>query len=354
MALHNKQDDEFLTSFRTGMQQELEATRRQLKEINQTLTQSQSEIIRLTQKKATVTTQLQQLQSSGSSFSVVELRNIYNEALDSQQRLLVVRGQVEKLTTEKAGLERYQGLLERVIAYAKDSEQHTGNIRGAGQASLEMLIRAQEAERLHLSRQMHDGPAQALSNFIVQAEIATRLFEIEPSKAKDELDKLKNSAMRTFQKVRTFITDIRPMSLDDLGLVPTVRKFVESIKEQSGLEVTLNLQGAERRLEKYLEVFIFRAIQECVNNSVTYNTDNNAKVKIDIQLEIASNQVKVVVIDNGKGFDPGSLDEASGLGLKLIQERTQMLGGLFDLISEEGKGCQVSLQIPVSESAVIN
>ena len=77
---------------------------------------------------------------------------------------------------------------------------------------------------------MHDGPAQALSNFIVQAEIATRMYEIDPMKAKDELDKLKLSAMNTFQKIRTYIAELRPMMLDDLGLIMTLNKYVSGIK----------------------------------------------------------------------------------------------------------------------------
>jgi two-component system sensor histidine kinase DegS len=71
--------------------------------------------------------------------------------------------------------------------------------------TVEMIIQAQEAERQRLSRQMHDGPAQALSNFILQTEIAMRLFTIDQGKAKEELSNLKLSATSAFQKVRDFI-----------------------------------------------------------------------------------------------------------------------------------------------------
>ena len=101
------------------------------------------------------------------------------------------------------------------------------------------MINAQEAERQRLSRQMHDGPAQALSNFIVQTEIANRLLDIDAKRAKEELDNLKNSAMNTFKEVRTFIFELRPMMLDDLGLFPTVRRYVDNFKEQTGAEVNL-------------------------------------------------------------------------------------------------------------------
>jgi two-component system sensor histidine kinase DegS len=99
-----------------------------------------------------------------------------------------------------------------------------------------MLVNAQETERQRLSRQMHDGPAQALSNFILQTEIAMRLMDVDAGQAREELNSLKASAMGTFQKVRNFIFELRPMMLDDLGLAPTIRRYADAFKEQTGLD----------------------------------------------------------------------------------------------------------------------
>ena len=87
-----------------------------------------------------------------------------------------------------------------------------------------MIVTAQAAERQRLSRQMHDGPAQALSNFILQTEIAMRLLDVDPAQAREELGNLKTSAMGTFQKVLNFIFELRTMMLDDLGLITTLRR----------------------------------------------------------------------------------------------------------------------------------
>ena len=102
-----------------------------------------------------------------------------------------------------------------------------------------MLVNVQEAERQRLSRQMHDGPAQALSNFILQTEIAMRLLDVDPVQARSELGNLKVAAMSTFQKVRNFIFELRPMMLDDLGLAPTIRRYADMFKEQAGVEVSV-------------------------------------------------------------------------------------------------------------------
>jgi two-component system sensor histidine kinase DegS len=211
------------------------------------------------------------------------------------------------------------------------------------------LINAQEAERQRLSRQMHDGPAQALSNFIVQSEIASRTFDIDPVKAKEELEKLKNSAMNTFQKVRSFISELRPMSLDDLGLVPTLKKYAGNLKEQTGVDITVTVTGSERRLESYLEVYIFRALQELITNAVKHNLDNASKIRIEVNLALDSSLIRGVVKDNGKGMP--QTDEnllTSGLGLKLIRERAQLLGGSLAIKSSTTEGTEITLTVPAS------
>jgi len=206
---------------------------------------------------------------------------------------------------------------------------------------VEMLVNAQETERQRLSRQMHDGPAQALSNFILQTEIAMRLFDIDAGQARDELNNLKSSAMGTFQKVRNFIFELRPMMLDDLGLVPTVRRYSEAFKEQAGLDVNVTITGAERRLEPYLEIMLFRAIQELLGNAARHSQASQVKVNLDM----GDDRIRVSVDDNGKGFDPESVQQGNSLGLKLIRERAEMLGGNCEIDSAPGKGTRVAFAV---------
>jgi len=283
-----------------------------------------------------------------------DIRNAFNSAMDAQQRLLVMRGQLDKLQEQKNSLQKYQALLESILEYLHNGQ--TKNI--AIQAStdkvsmLEMLITSQESERQKLSRQMHDGPAQALSNFIVQSEIATRMYEIDQTKAKEELEKLKSSAMGTFQKIRTYISDLRPMMLDDLGLVPTIKRYVNNLKEQTGVDVNLIVIGTYRRLKPYLEVFVFRAVQELIGNAIKHNQDNVSKIKIDVTVTLENNLVKSEIRDNGKGIKQSEMQSTGGLGLKLIRERSQLLGGSLEVVSSESEGTQVTLIIPVEDEPV--
>src|SRR5512145_2368310 len=309
------------------LQTELEETEKALREVTLMIEQSQGEVLKLSQRNAAITTHLQQLQNQFDQMPPQEIRNIYDSALDSQQRLFVMRGQLEKLQNEKSHLERFKSTLERAQVVAGSGLSVSSGTGSKGPlASVEMLVNAQETERQRLSRQMHDGPAQALSNFILQTEIAMRLFDVDASQARGELNSLKASAMSTFQKVRNFIFELRPMMLDDLGLVPTVKRYVDTFKEQTGLEVTLAVTGQERRLESYLEVMVFRAVQELLGNAARHSQASQIKVQIDA----SDTAVRVSVEDNGRGFDMDRTGEKGGMGLKVIRDRVEMLGGTIE------------------------
>jgi len=328
---------------------ELQETLRALRETTLMIEQSQGEVSKLSQRNTAITSHLQQVQNQISETSVEEIRMAYDSALDAQQRLFVMRGQLEKLQSDKAHYERYKRALENVenggSGGASTSSLKSSGTTGKGSlASVEMLVNAQEAERQRLSRQMHDGPAQALSNFILQTEIAMRLLDVDPAQARDELGNLKGSAMGTFQKVRNFIFELRPMMLDDLGLIPTIRRYADTFKEQTALDVIVTISGNERRLESYLEVMVFRAIQELLGNAARHSQATLLKINVDLTDDL----IRVSVDDNGKGFDIDSVQEQN-LGLKLIRERTEMLGGTFEVDSATGKGTRIMFSLPAKK-----
>lgn len=329
-------------SFGQELQTEYDRSLQTLKEIGMMLDQSQGEMNKLTQRNTTITVKLQQLHSQIETMSATDVRIAYDAALDTQQRLFVMRGQMEKLQSDYNNIQKYADLIQRTLHIIRDNKMSAAGKASAQIATLEMMINAQEAERQRLSRQMHDGPAQALSNFILQADIAMRLFDIDPERARGELNNLKSSAMSTFQNIRNFIFDLRPMMLDDLGVVPTIRRFVDNFKEQTGLEVSLIVTGVERRLESYIEVLIFRSLQEIMSNVVRHS--QASQVKIQVQVDDAS--VRVSVEDNGKGFDVGQLQNTNGVGLKLIRERVELMGGTFDIDSIVGQGTHLVFQVP--------
>lgn len=323
---------------------DLEQYRREKKEITLMLEQSQVDLHKLAQRNAAITTHLQKIHGQFDSLPREDIRMAYDSALDTQQRLLVMRGQVDKLQSDQAHLTRYIDMMDKVIHILEHGgfSSNGGHVNKATLETIEMTIRAQEAERQRLSRQMHDGPAQTLSNFILQTEIAMRLFDVDQEKARQELDALRTAATNSFRKVRDFIFELRPMMLDDLGLVPTLKRYVEAFKQQSSTNILLSITGIERRLVSYEEVMIFRAIQELLSNVMQHSQ----AVQVKVHLDMAEDEVRVVVDDDGKGFITETLAECSGTGLKVIRDRVALLGGQFKIDGAPGQGTRVSFQIP--------
>jgi two-component system sensor histidine kinase DegS len=354
MTLPSKtQDQEEVTVWEKLKQDckiEQEQAQKELKEIMMLVEQSQLEVSRIQQRNASISAHLQQIQTQIESASKADIRMAYDAALDAQQRLFVMRGQIEKLQSDHTRIEHYLSILERINQALESGEFDQNGSKKDQMAlakSVEMIIQAQEAERGRLARKMHDGPAQALSNFILQTEIAMRLFDIDQTKAKEELAGIKTTASSTFQKVRDFIFDLRPMMLDDLGLVPTISRYVETYKEQSGIEVRLVSTGMEQRFESYLEVMVFRAIQELLGNIALHSQ----ATQVIIQMDSSTTGMRVSIEDNGKGFDVEKVPEKGSMGLKVIHDRVQMLGGTMEIHSTIGQGAHILFQIPSTNAA---
>ena len=326
----------------------LDQSRKELQEISLLMEQSQIEVSKLTQRNAGATGLLQRVQMQFESLPRDEIRAAYDSSLDAQQRLFVMRGQAEKFQSDHNRLKQFVDLLQKIQDYYSIEEPSVKRPRSvtATIELLEMLIQAQEAERQRLSRQMHDGPAQALSNLILETEIAMRLFDIDKAKAYEELNALKTSATVAFQQVRDFIFELRPMMLDDLGLVPTIKKYASALEEQSGVDIRLAISGSDNRLESYLEVMVFRAIQELLGNALSHSQ----ATQVNLQIHIDDAIVRVSIEDNGLGFDAENIKENTGMGLKVIKERVEMIGGTFAVNSQVGSGTQASFQVPASLS----
>jgi two-component system sensor histidine kinase DegS len=208
------------------------------------------------------------------------------------------------------------------------------------------VIEAQEQERQRLVRQLHDGPAQSLTNLILQAEICERVFDSDTTRARAELGELKTAVTTTFQKVRDYMFDLRPMMLDDLGLVPTLRRYVDNFNEKSSVPAVLTVTGSERRFTPYKEVVIFRVIQELLANVRTHAHATRVQVMLDLGDDLAH----VVVEDNGSGFNVAevlNVPQPKGIGLGTLRERLAMLGGDFRVESAVGRGTKVTVQMPI-------
>jgi two-component system sensor histidine kinase DegS len=244
-------------------------------------------------------------------------------------------------------MQRYADFLSRTLSIleGRSEDDLVEGDNGDNVTMIERIIDAQEEERRKISRHIHDGPAQALSNFILQSEIAMRLFDSDLDQAREEMFNLKTAAASTFSQVRDFIFDLRPMMLDDLGLVPTIRRYLEAYKEKTGLELALVITGTERRFQSHREVLTFRSIQSLLSNVREHAQATQVKVNIDLDEQ----QIRTVVEDNGRGFEAEQLfsDETADSSLITIRERIDQIGGEFDIDTAPGEGTRITFSIPI-------
>jgi len=210
------------------------------------------------------------------------------------------------------------------------------------------IIKAQEEERQRVAREIHDGPAQSMSNIVLKAEICERLVDSEPEKAKDELKILKSVVRDTLGDVRKIIYDLRPMSLDDLGLIPTLQRYIETYQEESKIAVSFKTRGTCDQLKPVVSLTVFRLVQEAINNIKKHAHAS----KVTINLEFLEKELKLYIVDNGVGFDIDSLktrghNNNGGFGLISMRERVQLLDGNFEINSTIGKGTRLYITVPL-------
>ncbi|MEZ4591215.1 MAG: ATP-binding protein [Chloroflexota bacterium] len=347
-------DNEFsMASFLEETHKDYEQTQRDLKEIDILIKQSAAEVERLAQRNSQVTSYTRQLQTNFETLPREDIKEAYEALNDVQQRLFTMRGQLEKLQSDQRNLERLAEFQRKIIELTEggSSLPSSGGARrrSGDQPNVIRVIQTEEAVRQGLVRKMHDSVASSISNFILQAEICQRFFDVNPDRARTELNALKSSAGSTFSNVKDFIFDLRPMMLDDLGVVPTLRRYAESFQEKNGVPVPITVTGVERRLESHIEVTVFRNVQELLQNAM-----NHAQAtQIQIQVDMGSEQVTAVVEDNGTGFNVE--DAFNGghktIGLATLRERTEMLGGELNIQSNLGQGTRVEFMIPIMDEA---
>jgi two-component system sensor histidine kinase DegS len=350
MVTVNESDVRPFEQFLEKCGEEYRKTQRELKEIDLLIQQTTGEVERMAQRNTQATNQLRQVEATIDTVPRQDMQEAYTTVLDTQQRLFTMRGQLEKLQSDQRNMARYLNMLRGILEHANrpESYEHEDSEGGQSpQASVVRIIEAQERERRRLSRQMHDGPAQSLTNLILQAEICERLLDVDPDQARVELKNLKNSVAGTFHQVKGFILNLRPMMLDDLGLIPTLRRYMESFSENSDVLTDLDVLGKERRLARYQEVTTFRIVQELLNNAKEQSHASSARVTLDME----GDRLRVVYEDDGDGLeitDALASQDAERLGLVTMRERVEMLGGEIHFDSDLGRGTRVSFELPMS------
>ncbi|WP_442905306.1 sensor histidine kinase [Jeotgalibacillus sp. ET6] len=295
------------------------------------------------------------------NFSEEQVRQAYETAHDLQIQLSVNRQEEKQLRSRRDELERrLQSMLDTieraenlvtqisaVLTYLNSDLKQMGAALQDAKQKQEFgiqIIEAQEEERKRLSREIHDGPAQLMANVLMRSDLIERVYRDKGAQeAFLEIKSLKKMVRSALSEVRRIIYDLRPMALDDLGLVPTLRKYLSSIEEYSnGTKLLFHQIGEESRLHPKYEVSLFRLVQESVQNALKHAHATEISVKV----EIRQDRITVVIKDNGKGFDPSQKKQGS-FGLIGMRERVELLAGEITVNSRPGSGTLILIQVPL-------
>jgi len=208
---------------------------------------------------------------------------------------------------------------------------------------LRKLILAQEEERKRIARELHDETSQDLATFLLSIETSSSAASGE---IKDGFLRMKIMANRALDSIHRLIYDLRPSVLDDLGLSSAIRWIAENRLEAMGIDVSIDIVGAERRVKPEVEICLFRIGQEAISNIVRHAEANAVK----ITLRFGSGSILLEVEDNGRGFDLNSVLTSAdkSLGLLGMKERASLLDGNLSVISTPQTGTRVTVEIPVA------
>ena len=296
-------------------------------------------------------------------YSHEDMLKTYEEAKDAQVNLQLLRAKEIQLRKRRddialslrqmqATVERGKTLLTQVGMAIKLLQSGVNEVQQnqSQEQRLEMVlrvIRAQEEERRRVAREIHDGPAQTFANIVLRLEIAEKLLEFDTSRVKAELNDLKNLVRSNLQDIRRIIFDLRPMALDDLGIVPAISKYLDNLQDNYGIICDFKIGGREKRLLPALEVALFRLVQEGITNIAKHANSSKA----DISLIYQDDWIVVRIQDYGKGFEVDSAMNAPGehFGLIGMRERVEMFSGHFSIKSTLGKGTIIEFLIPLRQ-----
>lgn len=264
---------------------------------------------------------------------------------DLQKRVRNVENSIERAET-------IASQINVVLEYlAGDLNQVTRIVESAKTRQLLGLkiILAQEEERKRISREIHDGPAQSLANIVMRTEIAERmLIKQEFVMVQEELIDLKGQVRSGLEEIRKIIFNLRPMALDDLGLVPTLRKFTQDFEERTKLHTVFELIGKEVRMPSAMEAAIYRLVQEAFSNALKHANATHVLLEINYQ----PSHISLLISDNGIGFNSEIIEEAASrnehFGLVGMRERVELIEGRMDIDSNPGRGTKIIIDIPTT------
>jgi two-component system, NarL family, sensor histidine kinase DegS len=262
----------------------------------------------------------------------------------------VLRADRDSLGRELAGLQASlkridvaARQMELVLTYLGTDDEHasepTLSDADLSPAAISLkIIQAQEGERQRLAEEVHDGPAQVLTNAIFQVEYLDRVLDDSPETARAELAFLRTMLREGLEDVRSFIANLRPPSVE-VGLKQAVTEAAAEFAAKHGIAVEVSVPGIDARVPAEAKAPILRIVQEALQNVRKHAAATAVRIGLEGD--------HLVIVDNGRGFDVMRLASATrNFGLQFMRERAELMGSSLQIESRQGEGTRILLRIP--------
>jgi two-component system sensor histidine kinase DegS len=313
------------------LERDLAVVQRELDEIAMLLKQTATEAERHEARRVQAEERLTALEGDPGTplDAMVEARS---QLLSQTRRATLMQSQIDVLTGKQRALQRYHDRMASSVPVLREAAGQPGDAAGGNKTGAPAsgdVLAAQEQMRREIARQMHDGPAQSIANIALQAQIVQRLFERDPARAEHELSELVGMVQQALEATKSFIFDVRPMVLDDLGLVPTLRRSARERSRRSGTPVRFESVGADRRLSTELESGLFRIIDDAVVGYLSVQT-----IEVVLRLDWSENALRATVSGRPAGADQSAEAKARAVVAAARRDRA-MPAALATMIHEQ-------------------
>lgn len=213
------------------------------------------------------------------------------------------------------------------------------------------ILEIQEQDRQRIARDLHDSTVQNLTSLIHKCELCMHLVDIDSIRTKLELSTMSNTLKAVINEIREIIYDLKPMSLDDLGLLTTIERYINQIMMNHDIKVKVKHNDERQDVLPVIKLSIFRIVQEACNNAIKHADAKN----IDIDIIYKEKYISLSIRDDGRGFDAecrrsSETADLSGYGLSIMRERVNLLSGTMAIQSTINKGTIITITIPITKS----
>ena len=339
---------------------ELEANVQSLSEISLLLSKTNSEVEKMANKELQMSNRVRDMEMHLDNYSREDIRDLYTTSHETQLRLFMMRSQAEQLQTRQQHVREYQDKLRLLIdllgiqAVPQDDNGGQSIPRGAtgmlgatemlAPISTLSLVEAQEDERLRIAREVNDGATQAMTNLMLRAEICSRLIDRDVNETRTELEGLKAAIKNSLEESRRLVYDLRPLAIEELGVVGVLRKYMEELKRAHG--IAGSVEGPdEMEINLPMQLAIFRFVQAIMGALLVEGGAYSMDVHLGLDDQTSRVLIEAIGLESERETIYAALDDET------MRSRIDHFGATLTTQTRPNRGMAIEVDVPVPAEA---